>query len=216
MPWRLVRCGLRRRLLSRAAAVHAFTKMHLDWLEDVVREGVERGQFSIGEQRPRDVAVQIFASVQGTLLTGRLISDPHVIDQVAAELRSYLGYASRPRWRWRHVGALRRHFRPTRLASGFSLLLGRETMTQTKPRLITFGISHFCEKARWALDWHGIPYSEIGWPPGLHIVLAKRCGAKGTTLPILLDGEIVIQGSGAIIDWAESKAQDCSKPHSKS
>ena len=81
-------------------------------------------------------------------------------------------------------------------------------MTQTKVRLITFGISHFCEKARWALDWHGIPYSEIGWPPGLHQVLAKRCGAKGTTLPILLDGEIVIQGSGAIIDWAESKAQD--------
>jgi TetR/AcrR family transcriptional repressor of nem operon len=74
-------------------AVHAFTKMHLDWLEDVVREGVERGQFSIGEQRPRDVAVQIFASVQGSLLTGRLISDAHVIDQIADELRSYLGYA---------------------------------------------------------------------------------------------------------------------------
>jgi glutathione S-transferase len=81
-------------------------------------------------------------------------------------------------------------------------------MTQTRPRLITFGISHFCEKARWALDWHGIAYSEIGWPPGLHQVLAKRCGAKGTTLPILLDGETVIQGSGAIIDWAEGKAQD--------
>jgi TetR/AcrR family transcriptional repressor of nem operon len=74
-------------------ALHAFTKMHLDWLEGVVREGVERGQFSIGEQRPRDVAVQIFASVQGALLTGRLTSDPHVIDQIAAELRSYLGYA---------------------------------------------------------------------------------------------------------------------------
>ena len=74
-------------------ALHAFTKMHLDWLEGVVREGVERGQFSIGEQRPRDIAVQIFASIQGGLLTGRLISDPHVIDQIAEELRSYLGYA---------------------------------------------------------------------------------------------------------------------------
>jgi glutathione S-transferase len=52
----------------------------------------------------------------------------------------------------------------------------------TKPRLITFGRSHFCEKARWALDWHGIAYDEIGWPPGLHIILAKRCGAKTTTL----------------------------------
>jgi TetR/AcrR family transcriptional repressor of nem operon len=73
--------------------LHAFTKMHLDWLEDVVREGKERGQFSIGDQRPRDVAVQIFASVQGALLTGRLTSDPYVIDQIATELRSYLGYA---------------------------------------------------------------------------------------------------------------------------
>ena len=77
--------------------------------------------------------------------------------------------------------------------------------------LITFGRSHFCEKARWALDWHGITYNEIGWPPGLHIFLAKRCGAKATTLPILLDGETVIQGSGAIIDWAESKAKDCTR-----
>jgi glutathione S-transferase len=81
-------------------------------------------------------------------------------------------------------------------------------MTQARPRLITFAASHFCEKARWALDWHGIAYNEIGWPPGLHLVLAKRCGAKCSTLPILLDGDTVIQGSGTIIDWAESKAED--------
>lgn len=79
---------------------------------------------------------------------------------------------------------------------------------QKQPTLMTFGFSHFCEKARWALDWHGVDYTEIGWPPGLHLLLAKRCGAKGTTLPILLDGETVIQGSSAIIDWAETKAQD--------
>src|SRR6478752_7003094 len=42
-------------------------------------------------------------------------------------------------------------------------------------------------------------------------ILAKRCGAKGTTLPILLDGGMVIEGSGAIIDWAETKAQDCTR-----
>ena len=81
-------------------------------------------------------------------------------------------------------------------------------MAHSKPRLITFGISHFCEKARWALDWHRIAYEEIGWPPGWHLVLAKRCGAQETTLPIILDGETVIQGSGAIIDWAESKGND--------
>jgi glutathione S-transferase len=73
---------------------------------------------------------------------------------------------------------------------------------------MTFAASHFCEKARWALDWHGIAYDEIGWPPGLHVVLAKRCGANGTTLPIVLDGSEVIQGSGAIIDWVDGKAKD--------
>ena len=54
---------------------------------------------------------------------------------------------------------------------------------------------------------HGIAYEEIGWPPGLHRILAKRCGAKHTTVPILLDGQDVIQGSGAIIDWAENKVR---------
>jgi len=81
-------------------------------------------------------------------------------------------------------------------------------MKQGRPKLIVFGASHFCEKARWALDWHGIDYQDVGWPPGLHQILAKRCGAKGTTLPILLDNETTIQGSGAIIDWADQRAQE--------
>jgi glutathione S-transferase len=81
-------------------------------------------------------------------------------------------------------------------------------MTHARPRLVTFGISHFCEKARWALDWHSINYEEIRWPPGVHQILAKRFGAKSTTLPILLDDETVVQGSGAIIDWADQKTQD--------
>jgi glutathione S-transferase len=84
-------------------------------------------------------------------------------------------------------------------------------MAQDKPRLMTFGISHFCEKARWALDWHGIDYEEISWPPGLHQILAKRLGAQGTTLPILVDGDTIVQGSGAIIDWAEQQTQDRSR-----
>ena len=37
---------------------------------------------------------------------------------------------------------------------------------------------------------------------------ARRCGAQATTLPIILDGETVIQGSGAIIDWAEKKGEN--------
>jgi len=78
-------------------ALHAFTKMHLDWLEGVVREGAELGAFEIGEQAPRDVALQIFSSVQGALLTGRLTADPGVLDVVATELRTYLRYAPQGR-----------------------------------------------------------------------------------------------------------------------
>jgi glutathione S-transferase len=81
-------------------------------------------------------------------------------------------------------------------------------MAETGIRFMTFGISPYCEKARWALDWHRIRYREIGWPPGLHQILAKRCGAKTSALPILLEGTTVIQGSSAIIDWAERRAED--------
>ncbi|NNE22886.1 MAG: hypothetical protein HKN11_09775 [Rhizobiales bacterium] len=79
-------------------------------------------------------------------------------------------------------------------------------MAKTDTRLITFAISHYCEKARWALDWYGIDYTEIGWPPGIHRILAKRAGAKGGSVPLLLTGDEVIEGSDAIIDWAAANA----------
>lgn len=77
---------------SLQSALHRFTKLHLDSLESIVREGAERGQFQIKDQRPRDVAMQIFAGAQGALMIGRLTGDTHAIDAVAAEFRSYLGY----------------------------------------------------------------------------------------------------------------------------
>ena len=82
------------------------------------------------------------------------------------------------------------------------------TMTPTEPGLRTIAISHFCEKARWALDWHGLAYEEKSWPVGLHGVLAKYHGAAATSLPILLDGKTVVQGSGDIIDWADDRRRD--------
>jgi TetR/AcrR family transcriptional regulator, transcriptional repressor for nem operon len=50
------------------AALHRFARVHLDLLEGIVREGMECGQFKIGDQRPRDVATQIAASVQGAFI----------------------------------------------------------------------------------------------------------------------------------------------------
>jgi hypothetical protein len=77
-------------------ALHHFTKLHLDWLEGVIREGAERGGFEIGEQRQRDVAMQILSTIQGALLVGRLTGDPDALDLAATEIRRYLGYAPKP------------------------------------------------------------------------------------------------------------------------
>jgi len=58
----------------------------------IIREGAERGQFQIKDQRPRDVAMQILAGAQGALMIGRLTGDAHAIDAVTTEFRNYLGY----------------------------------------------------------------------------------------------------------------------------
>ena len=44
--------------------------------------------------------------------------------------------------------------------------------------------------------------------PRLHQILAKRCGLKEAKVPIVFDGEDVVQGSGAIVDWADRKDQN--------
>lgn len=77
-------------------------------------------------------------------------------------------------------------------------------MPASEPKLITFAISHFCEKARWALEWHGIGYTEARWAPGPHIVLTRRLGAPTTTLPVLVAGDRTIQGSDRVIDWTDA------------
>ena len=68
------------------------------------------------------------------------------------------------------------------------------------PRLIVLPPSHYCERARWALDHLGMDYREERWAVGLHVPLARRI-ATGTTLPILAIGEKIIQGSDRILDW---------------
>ena len=60
--------------------------------------------------------------------------------------------------------------------------------------------SHYCERARWALDCMGIDYMEQSLAVGLHIPRARRM-ARATTLPILTTGKDIIQGSSAILDW---------------
>jgi len=77
---------------SMQSMLHRFAKMNLDLLESIVRDGAESGQFHIKDQRPRDVAMQILAGVQGALMIGRLTGDAHAVDAVIAEFRNYLDY----------------------------------------------------------------------------------------------------------------------------
>ena len=70
--------------------------------------------------------------------------------------------------------------------------------------LYVFAISHFCEKARWALDYLKIDYALKFTPPGVHQLLAKKLGVPRTSLPIIVVDGNATQGSAAIIDWAES------------
>lgn len=81
----------------------------------------------------------------------------------------------------------------------------------SRPELYVFAISHYCEKARWALDHHGIEFDLRHLAPGSHMEVAQKLGAEGSSLPILVAGDEVVQGSSAIIDWADAATDDPSK-----
>ena len=86
-----------------------------------------------------------------------------------------------------------------------------------KPSLYIFAISHYCEKARWALDYLQIDYQLVHLAPGLHLSQTKKLGATASSLPILDTGKELIQGSANIIDWADKATQNSRKltPDSK-
>ena len=69
-------------------------------------------------------------------------------------------------------------------------------------KLLEFPHSHYCEKARWALDFKGIPFKAVAVMPGLHM-LTIRLYAPDTAVPVLLTGKEVVQGSGRIIDYLD-------------
>jgi glutathione S-transferase len=73
------------------------------------------------------------------------------------------------------------------------------------PTLVTIPISHYCEKARWALDRAGVAYEEQRHLPALHRVAVRRAGG-GLTAPVLvLDDGSVIPESSEIVAWASAQ-----------
>lgn len=69
-------------------------------------------------------------------------------------------------------------------------------------KLYQFPISHYCEKARWALDFKGVPYEAVNLIPGLHVPVMKRLTGR-TSVPVLADGNTIIAGSDRILDYLD-------------
>jgi glutathione S-transferase len=70
--------------------------------------------------------------------------------------------------------------------------------------LVTIPISHFCEKARWALDRAGVDYTEKRHIQIIHAFAAKRAGG-GTTAPVLRTPDGVYAQSAAILRYADEQ-----------
>jgi glutathione S-transferase len=80
-------------------------------------------------------------------------------------------------------------------------------MSAGTAQLITIPISHFCEKARWALDRAGISYQERAHMQCLHWVAVKRAGG-GWTVPVLITEDRVLADSADILEYANARARD--------
>ena len=59
-------------------------------------------------------------------------------------------------------------------------------------------MSHYNEKARWALDWKQVPHTRRATVPGVHAVVASRL-AGSSTFPILQIGDSFFSDSTDIV-----------------
>jgi glutathione S-transferase len=71
-------------------------------------------------------------------------------------------------------------------------------------RLVTIPISHYCEKARWALERAELPYREERHVQGIHRLAARRAGG-GSTVPVLVTPEGSIGESQQILEWVDER-----------
>ncbi len=73
------------------------------------------------------------------------------------------------------------------------------------PTLITIPISHYCEKARWALDRADIAYREKAHLQVIHWIPVAWAGGRKTA-PVLVWGDRVFADSAEIIEEASGQA----------
>ncbi len=68
--------------------------------------------------------------------------------------------------------------------------------------LYQFAISHYCEKARWALAHKRLEHELRNLLPGPHVAQLKKLAPKSST-PLLVHDETTVQGSGEIISYLD-------------
>jgi glutathione S-transferase len=71
--------------------------------------------------------------------------------------------------------------------------------------LITIPISHYCEKARWALQRAGVAYRERAHIQAIHRFATLRAGG-GLTAPVFVCSDGVLAESAEILAWADVQA----------
>ena len=65
-------------------------------------------------------------------------------------------------------------------------------------RLITIPISHYCEKARWALDRAGSSYVEERHVQGPSRIYSRRAGGTGTTPVLVTDAGSYVESEDIV------------------
>jgi len=73
------------------------------------------------------------------------------------------------------------------------------------PRLITIPISHYCEKARWALERADIQYREEPHLQAIHWAHVWRAG-RGRTAPVLVTENGPLTESSDILRWVDARS----------
>lgn len=70
--------------------------------------------------------------------------------------------------------------------------------------LFQFALSHYNEKARWALDWKKLPHVRRSLLPGPHKLAMTRLSGQDQ-VPVLRDGDRVVAGSSQILAHLEAE-----------
>jgi glutathione S-transferase len=79
-------------------------------------------------------------------------------------------------------------------------------------RLITITPSHYCEKARWALELAGVEYREERHPPLLHVWAVKAAGGRRPT-PVLVTRDGVFADSTDILEHIDGRPDAAWRPY---